>query len=101
VVNKEAIDKIIPKLTKVFEDNEKVNLLARVPEYSGVSPDVFSMPSLFSMKLSALKHVKRYAIIGPKDWMGKLVGLFQPFVSMEIRLFDLSEEDKAWEWLKS
>ena len=100
VVTKESLEQMMPTLNKAFEQKEKINLLARIPDYSGVSPDLFAMPSLFSMKIAAMSHVKRYAIVGAKVWMEKLVEIFSPFISMEIRTFNLENEDKAWKWLK-
>jgi len=101
VVTKEMVEKIIPKMQDVFENHDKIDLLVKVQNYSGVSPEVLVMPSLYAFKMEAINHVRRYAVIGAKGWMKQLVGIFKPFVPMEVKTFDLEDEAKAWEWLNN
>ncbi len=101
VVTKDLVQKIIPKMQAAFEKHDKIDLLVKVHNYSGVSPEVLIMPSLYSLKIAAMSHVRRYAVVGAKNWMKQCVDIFKPFISMDVRTFDLDKEDEAWKWINS
>ena len=51
------------------------------------------------LKLKASSKVGKYALIGAKSWMRNLVELVDPLIGTEIRTFEATEEDAAWEWI--
>ena len=88
-------------LTEAFEKHGKVDLFVRMKAFSGFDPAILVQRSLISMKLAALEHIRRYAVVGAKDWMENVIGVFQPMTSVDIRTFDADQEDEAWAWLRS
>jgi len=89
----------VEAVTPFLERSGKFNVLARMKDFNGF--DLLSVfdDKLIRVKLKAPSKIDRYAVIGPKPWMRNLLELFNPLVSTEIRTFDASEEDAAWEWV--
>jgi len=95
----EDIDLVATPMMATFDKYDSIDLLIRLKDYSSFDSELLLQRSVISMKLAALTHVRRYAIVGAKPWMDKLVSLFKPLAAMNIRTFDLREETDAWEWL--
>lgn len=96
-----CVEPYVERLKESFATHEKIDLLVRLNGYSGYDSDLFGQRSLYELKRDALKHVRRYAIVGAKPWMHGLIKMVDPFIKMEVRAFDPDEEDDAWKWLKS
>ena len=92
---KEAFDAFEPFLKK----DGKLNALVRMRNYSGFDLSAVLDDRLLKVKYSALSKIERYAIVGAKPWMRNLAELFGAVVGPEVRVFDESEEDDAWEWV--
>ncbi|MEO8573899.1 MAG: STAS/SEC14 domain-containing protein [Pyrinomonadaceae bacterium] len=90
-----AVDAVKPFLDR----DGKFNVFARMKDFSGF--DLLSVfdDKLIKVKLKAPSKIDKYAVIGPKPWIRNLLELVNPLVSTEIRTFEASEEDAAWEWV--
>ena len=88
--------------TFTFDDQgnryEKISFfpMSSMPEVT--TEDVEDLGGVEPFALEPSK-IDKYAVIGPKPWIRNLLELFNPLVSTEIRTFDASEEDAAWEWV--
>jgi hypothetical protein len=89
----------VAELKPYLEREGKINVLARMKNFSGF--DILSVldDDLIRLKFKAPAKIERYAIVGAKPWLRNLLELFDPLVKTEIRTFDASEEDAAWEWV--
>ena len=89
----------VQELKPYFERQGKFNVLARMKNFSGF--DLFALldDDYIRLKLKAHSKVDKYALIGAKPWMRNLMELVSPVVRTEIRTFEASEEDAAWEWI--
>ena len=47
-----------------------------------------------------MAHVERIAIVGDRRWEMLLANFAKPFSQAEMKYFDRSEIDAAWEWLR-
>ncbi|HMQ03501.1 MAG TPA: STAS/SEC14 domain-containing protein [Pyrinomonadaceae bacterium] len=92
---KNAVEAFMPFLEK----GEKVNVLARLKNFSGFDLTALLDDDLVKMKYKAVSKVDRYAVLGAKPWMRNLIELLSPMFSTEIRFFDPEEEDAAWAWV--
>ena len=92
---KSAVQAVKPFLDR----SGKFNVFARMKNFSGF--DLLSIfdDNLIRVKLKAPSKIDKYAVIGPKPWIRNLLELVNPLVSTEIKTFDASEEDAAWEWV--
>lgn len=76
-----------------------ISLLARVVSLSGFDVSALQVKGVWDAKLKGLRHVKRYAIVGGPEWLAGAANLLHRFSEVDVRHFDLEEEDEAWAWL--
>lgn len=100
-MTREDVHKIVEPLEKAFKSNNKIDLFVRMRNYAGFDPTILTESSFMSMKLSAINHIRRYAVVGAKDWMKNAAGFFASMLPIEMKFFDASQEKEAWAWLKS
>lgn len=93
------IKSVVTELTPFMEREGKFNILARMKDFNGF--DILSVldDNLIRLKLKAPSKVEKYAVIGPKPWLRNLLELMDPLFKTQIRTFDSTEEDAAWEWV--
>ena len=94
---KSAVDTLKPYLEK----EGKINVLARLKDFHGFDLTALFDDDLAKLKYRALSKVERYAVVGAKPWMRNFLELLSPLFSTKIRVFDLSDEAAAWEWVGS
>ena len=90
------------KSFKTFNElNQKINILGvieKIPMPEGLSP----INEIFSLKLNATEVIEKYAILSEKNWIDNLVPIAKFFTpSISIKTFDISDREKAIEWLES
>lgn len=95
------VEKVMPVLQKAFGKEEKIDLFARIKNFDGFDPAIFTDPTLFSIKFSAIGHVRRYAVVGAPGWMKKVAGMVGSMLPIAMRFFNADQEEEAWAWLKS
>ena len=86
-------------LEAAYVDHPAIDLLVRLSGYDGFDWDGVFATSTLRGKRNALRHVRRYAVVGGPAWISKSLGLFGRLTSMESRHFDAADEAAAWEWL--
>lgn len=92
---KSAVEAMKPYL----EREGKFNVLARFKDFNGFDLTALLDDALATMKYRAISKVERYAIVGAKPWMRNFLELISPLFSAQIRVFEPSEEEAAWEWV--
>jgi len=80
-------------------EHPELDLLLRLTGYDGFDWDGVFSTSTLRGKRTALRHVRRCALVGGPAWISTALGLFGPMTSMESRHFGEAEEVSAWEWL--
>jgi hypothetical protein len=92
---KTAVDQVKPYL----EREGKINVLGRLKNFHGFDLMALLDDELVKVKYKSLSKVDKYAIVGAKPWMRNFLELLAPMFSTQIRIFELSEEAAAWEWV--
>jgi len=102
VMSSEEMPGVIKKLEGFLADHDKVRLLFRMKHFGGFDPSILMQSGLFSMKLSAMEKVERYAIVGAPGWMRKVVDTMNPaFPDIDMQTFPTDREGEAWVWLEA
>ncbi len=101
VLTADDVERVIAPLQEAFSGDQRVDLFARVTGYRGFDPSMFITTDILSVKLSAIGHIRRYAIVGAPKWMKSVGSLLLSAMPMDARFFDCDDEDAAWAWLKS
>ena len=98
-VTKEEVDEVYQTLEKAYEKHDKIDLLVRIGRYDGFDINALFSDVTYAGKLHAIKHMRRYALVGGPSWMANMMAFFNPLFRMEARHFDLDDETAAWTWI--
>ncbi|PWL16964.1 STAS/SEC14 domain-containing protein [Falsochrobactrum shanghaiense] len=98
-LNDASLENLYGLLEAAYDTHEKIDLLIRLNGYDGMDWGAAFSENMLSMRAKSLKHLRRYAIVGGPFWMQASIRLMQPFLSIEMRTFEESEEKEAWKWL--
>lgn len=100
-LRREDVEIALVPLRKQLDREGKFDLLVRLDHFSGFDPSIILKGSVLSMKMAAIKKLRRYAIVGGGDWMASLVKTFDPLIGIEMKTFASEQEDEAWQWLRT
>ncbi len=85
-------------LDAAYKKHDKIGLLVRIVGPMTTRLEVFR-EQFVHVKLEALRHVERYAIVGGPDWLQGAAKMLNPLFRMDVRHFTMDDENDAWEWL--
>lgn len=81
------------------ELQETIDVLVRIHHYEGFDWSAAFRDSTLAGKSRALRHIRRYAVIGGPTWIQATMALVKPFMSVEMKHFEAGEEGNAWAWI--
>lgn len=97
----EDLKVVLEPVKAAMDRHQKIDLFVRLDHFTGFDPSIIFHRLLLSVKMAAMTTIRRYAIVGANSWMKRVVQIFDPLVSIEMRTFDIEQEAEAWEWLNS
>lgn len=86
-------------LEGAYEVHDRIDLIVIIHDYEGFDWGAAWKEQTVRGKTHALKHIRKYAVVGGPGWMKPMLAVFKPFLSMEMRHFELKEVEAAWEWI--
>lgn len=98
-ITREGVDALHDHLSQALRPGIGLKLLAIIKHYDGFEPAILVDPKYLELKLSLLRGVARYAIVGGPDWIERLIKLWNPLLRLEIRHFGAGSEGEARAWL--
>ncbi len=98
-VSRQEIDDIYQTLEKAYENHDKINLLVRMSRFDGVDWSAVFSEAVYIGKFHAIKHMRRYALVGGPKWAAVAMQFFNPLFRLEVRHFELEQEAEAWDWI--
>ena len=93
------IDVVMDSMRAAMARHDQLDLFVRLKDFRGFDPSILFRGSVFSLKLAAIRKLRRYAVVGPSFWMKWLIGGFDSLIGVEMRTFDPDDEASAWRWL--
>lgn len=94
-------DDLVPfgdALRAAVAEHGSADVFLQVDRVPGVGLDAIG-PALGRMKLYAVGHVRRYAVVGGPGWLAAAAGLLDPLLPVRVRHFEAGEDAAAWAWL--
>ena len=91
--------KVLPELEQLIKDYGAIRVLMEITGIPTATPHALFDELKFDMTHN--KQIERVAITGDSsihEWMTKMTSLLFP--KSEIQFFDMSEADKAWDWIE-
>lgn len=92
------VRRLVPELEAAFETHGQVDVLVRIASLPGV-PWAALKGDLARTKMDALRHVRRYAVVGGPAWLSSAASLLDPLLRAEVRSFAADNEAAAWDWI--
>jgi len=89
----------LPILSELIRDQDRISLFVELEDFRGW--DWESAREDYRFGLANQEHFERVAIVGEKNWQRWMTALANPFVSSEVRYFDQSQKQQAWDWLEA
>jgi hypothetical protein len=93
------VENIYGLLEGAYSLHDKIDILVRITSYEGVDWDAAMKDFRLLGKTRALKHIRRYAVVGGPGWMGVVIAVFKPFFRIEIKHFGAAQDTEAWAWI--
>lgn len=93
----EDVRLIADDLDAAYARHGSIRMLVRINTYS-LRASAFT-ENLLRLKLDAIQHVKKYAVVGGPDWVKNMISVMDPIMTIDMRHFNAEEEDAAWAWI--
>jgi len=88
----------LPELESLIKPDEKISLLIELDDFYGA--ELAALKDDFSFSLTHGDAFEKVAIVGDKKWQQWMTLLSSPFMKGEIKYFNNSDLQKAWDWLR-
>lgn len=94
------MDVIVRPFRERIDRGGKFNALARLKHFAGFDPEILVDRALIGMKWDAVRALHRYAIVTDHQWVRPVAGFARMISKVDIRIFPMSQEAAAWDWVK-
>lgn len=101
VISETEFPALLARINALFDRHDKVRLLGRIKHLGGFDPTILMQSGLISMKLTALRKIERYAIVGAPGWLDKMISTMNPLFDVDMRTFAAEREADAWAWVEA
>lgn len=89
----------IKEFSPFLEREGDLNVIGKFQNFNGFDLTSVLDDDLIKLKYRSASRIKRYAVIGATPWMRNFLELIGSLLSTKVKLFDLTEEDAAWNWV--
>ncbi len=96
-IDKNDYEVMLPVLEEKIKQHGKIRVFAEVQEVADYSIEALWEDVKFDFKHAS--DFSRAAIIGDKAWIDWLTVLAKPFTTAEIKYFDFTQREQAWQWI--
>ncbi|MGN6464151.1 MAG: STAS/SEC14 domain-containing protein [Rhizobiaceae bacterium] len=93
------VENIYGLLEGAYAIHDEIDMLVRIKDYDGVDWDAAMRDFGLLGKTHALKHIRKYAVVGGPGWVGPMISVFKPFFSISMKHFAADKETEAWRWI--
>ena len=98
-VGSAEVAEIYSTLEQAYKDHDKVDVLLKLTNLDGWDWSAAFTETTWIGKTHALKHIRRYAVVGGPAWMKTMITVLDPLFSMEMRCFEADEMEIALGWV--
>ncbi|WP_011580831.1 MULTISPECIES: STAS/SEC14 domain-containing protein [Chelativorans] len=93
------IENMYGLLEGAYQLHDQIDVIVIIHDYEGIDWGGAWKEQAYLQKVKALKHIRRYAVVGGPTWVQAMMGIVKPFLSVEMKHFELEQAEAAWEWL--
>ena len=96
-IDKNDYNVMLPVLEEKIKQHGKIRVYAEVQDV-----EAYTLRALYEDVKFDIKHAanfSRAAIVGDRAWIDWLTVMARPFTTANVKYFDFSQRDAAWEWI--
>jgi len=96
-VDKNDYNVMLPVLEERIRQHGKIRVYAEVQDV-----EAYSLRALYEDVKFDIKHAasfSRAAIVGDRSWIDWLTVMAAPFTTANVKYYDFSQREAAWEWV--
>ena len=97
--NSQDINTLLPYLKNRIKYQKKIRILLILQNTTGI--EVFCILKLIPFFFKYGKHIERKAVLTDEIWIHKWVHRFSSLFKSKIEPFLLTEQEKAWSWIRN
>ena len=97
-VTKEEVEQMLAQMREAVDEHGRIRLLVRMEGWPKNATAAFAERIRFAK--DHYGDIDRYAVVGDHRLVEFLTEATDKVVSMELRHFDLPEEEAAWRWIE-
>ena len=86
-------------MNRAFDAHDKVDMLLDLSGMTGSDWDAAFDDDVIRSRFRALKHVRRYAVVGAPKGAATMIGIMDKIIPVDARTFDTQAE--AWDFLEA
>lgn len=87
----------VPAVDAAIEKQGKLRLLAQFHDFHGW--DLHALWDDTKFSTTHCTKIERIALVGEKKWEEWMAKVCKPFTMAQLRYFDVTQLDAAWQWL--
>lgn len=95
------IERMAGTVEAAFHTVGIVDIIIVMHHYDGVDLAAALDPAGVRAQARAIRHVRKYAVVGAPGWAEAMINLMSPLSPVEARTFSLNEEAEAWDWVRT
>jgi hypothetical protein len=99
-IERDDVEAMAREVLAAFEEMGEVDILIVMRDWDGVSLGAILSRERMEAQIRSIRHVRKYAVVGPPAWAGALIEGFDRLLPVEARTFDEGEEAAARAWLE-
>ncbi len=98
-IEQEDVEAMAREVLAAFEERGEVDILITLHDWDGISAGAIFNRERIEAQARAVRHVRKYAVVGPPDWAATLINGFDRILPVDARTFDSGDEAAARAWL--
>ncbi|MFU8804107.1 MAG: STAS/SEC14 domain-containing protein [Bradymonadaceae bacterium] len=97
-ISGEDYERVVPRMEKILDEHDKLNLLVKVESIEGIEPDAVWKDLKFMGK--HFNDIERFGVMGSSDKSDWIAKLSKPFTTADVRHFDMNQGGEAERWVR-
>lgn len=100
-IGTDDIERMAGAVEAAFDAVDIVDIIIVMHHYDGMELAAAFDPAGMRAQARAVRHVRKYAVVGAPGWAEVMINLMSPLSPVEARTFSLNEEAEAWAWVRT
>lgn len=93
------IENLYGLLQGAYTVHDRIDVIVIIHDYEGFDWNAAWRQQTILGKTRALRHIRKYAVVGGPSWIRSVMSIFRPFLPVQMKHFTTGEVEAAWAWI--